>query len=85
MAFMPLRVTADLEACYEHRESNNQGAAEMAVESVQIPDDRRCTSEEHAHSAESSEEERRVRRHPGDFYTDWPSNDQMEYFKRGGR
>ena len=26
----------------------------------------------------------RRKRHPGDFY-DHPSNEQMEYFKRGGR
>lgn len=25
------------------------------------------------------------RQHPGDFYTDRPSDEQMEYFKRGGR
>jgi len=30
------------------------------------------------------EEERPLRRHPGDF-DDWPSDEQMAYFVRGGR
>ena len=30
------------------------------------------------------EEERPLRRHPGDF-DDYPTDEQMEYFKRGGR
>jgi hypothetical protein len=29
--------------------------------------------------------ERKGKRHPGDFYGDWPSNEQLSYFVRGGR
>ena len=32
---------------------------------------------------EEDEQERPRKRHPGDF-DDWPSDEQMEYFKRGG-
>lgn len=27
----------------------------------------------------------RSKRHPGDFYGEWPSNEQLSYFVRGGR
>ena len=33
---------------------------------------------------EEDEEDRPRRRHPGDF-DDWPSDEQIEYYKRGGR
>jgi hypothetical protein len=29
--------------------------------------------------------ERKGKRHPGDFYGGWPSNEQLSYFVRGGR
>lgn len=42
-------------------------------------------SEFEREAAYESTLDRKRQRHPGDFYGDWPSDEQLSYFVRGGR